>query len=84
MKIATINILFKLNYWTQRRQLLIDGLKAENPDIIALQEVSLSEDTSAWIAEQLGSGKYVVIIKLGATTRIIMMNKIPDSTNMII
>ncbi|MCM2409478.1 ATP-binding protein, partial [Anabaena sp. PCC 7938] len=25
-----------------------------------------------------GSGKYVVIIKLGATTRIIMMNKIPD------
>ncbi len=31
-----------------------------------------------------GSGKYVVIIKLGTTTRIIMMNKIPDSTNMII
>jgi endonuclease/exonuclease/phosphatase family metal-dependent hydrolase len=53
MKIATINILFKLNYWTQRRQLLIAGLKAENPDIIALQEVSLSEDTAAWIAEQL-------------------------------
>ncbi|MFM6152200.1 MAG: endonuclease/exonuclease/phosphatase family protein, partial [Sphaerospermopsis kisseleviana] len=25
----------------------------ENPDIIALQEVSLSEDTAAWIAEQL-------------------------------
>ena len=31
-----------------------------------------------------GSGKYVVIINLGATTRIIMMNKIPDSTNMVI
>jgi len=31
-----------------------------------------------------GSGKYVVIIKLGTTTRIIMMNKIPDSANMII
>jgi hypothetical protein len=34
--------------------------------------------------KKMGSGKYVVIIKLGTTTRIIMMNKIPDSTNMII
>ncbi|TAE55739.1 MAG: endonuclease/exonuclease/phosphatase family protein [Nostocales cyanobacterium] len=53
MKIVTVNILFKLNYWLQRRDLLIAGLKAENPDIIALQEVSLEEDTAAWIAEQL-------------------------------
>ncbi|MBD2293583.1 endonuclease/exonuclease/phosphatase family protein [Anabaena sphaerica FACHB-251] len=53
MKVITINILFKLNYWTQRRQLLVEGLRAENPDIIALQEVSLAEDTAAWIGEQL-------------------------------
>ncbi|WP_016952083.1 endonuclease/exonuclease/phosphatase family protein [Anabaena sp. PCC 7108] len=53
MKIITINILFKLDHWPQRRELLIAGLKAENPDVIALQEVSLSEDTAAWIAEQL-------------------------------
>lgn len=32
----------------------------------------------------LGSGKYVVIINLANTARIIMMNKIPDSTNVII
>ena len=31
-----------------------------------------------------GSGKYVVIIKLCPTTRIIMMSKIPDSTNVVI
>ncbi|WP_228052026.1 hypothetical protein [Sphaerospermopsis aphanizomenoides] len=37
MKIITINILFKLNFWTQRRDLLVEGLKSENPDIIALQ-----------------------------------------------
>lgn len=53
MKIITINILFKLNFWTQRRDLLVEGLKSENPDIIALQEVSLAEDTAVWIAEQL-------------------------------
>lgn len=53
MKIVTINILFKLDDWLQRRDLLVEGLKAENPDIVALQEVSLAEDTAAWIAEQL-------------------------------
>lgn len=53
MKIVTINILFKLDSWKQRRELLVTQLKSENPDIIALQEVSLAENTAAWIAEQL-------------------------------
>lgn len=53
MKIVTVNILFKLDHWSERRQLLVDGLELHKPDIIALQEVSLSEDTATWIAEKL-------------------------------
>jgi predicted nucleic acid-binding protein len=52
---------------------------------LALLASELSQKHKLSFADSIiGSGKYVVIIKLGTTTRIIMMNKIPDSTNMII
>ncbi len=53
VKVATINILFDLEEWMLRRELLVSGLAAEQADLIALQEVKLPEDTGAWLAEQL-------------------------------
>ncbi len=53
IKIVTINILRDLSRWEQRRSLLVDGLAAVQPEIIALQEVALPEDNSAWLAKQL-------------------------------
>ncbi|MBE9118990.1 endonuclease/exonuclease/phosphatase family protein [Lusitaniella coriacea LEGE 07157] len=53
IKVITINILFELDEWERRRELLVEGLKAEKPDLIGLQEVQLPEDTSAWLAERL-------------------------------
>ena len=54
VKVITINILFELDRWEQRRHLLVSGLAAERADLIALQEVKLPEDTAVWLAEQLG------------------------------
>ncbi|NJL01935.1 MAG: endonuclease/exonuclease/phosphatase family protein [Spirulinaceae cyanobacterium SM2_1_0] len=54
VKVATINILFDLRDWSQRRELLVQGLAAEQPDLIGIQEVKLPENTAAWLAEQLG------------------------------
>lgn len=54
VKVATINILFDLKEWTQRRELLVEGLMAENVDLIALQEVvTLPENTGVWLADKL-------------------------------
>ncbi|MBD1909407.1 MULTISPECIES: endonuclease/exonuclease/phosphatase family protein [unclassified Leptolyngbya] len=53
VKVATINILFDLTEWIQRREALADGLAAEKADVIALQEVKLPENTGAWLAEKL-------------------------------
>ena len=54
VKVITINILFDLTDWGQRRSLLVNALAAEQADLIALQEVKLPENTAAWLAEQLG------------------------------
>lgn len=53
VKVATINILYDLEEWPARRELLVAGLTAVQADLIALQEVKLPEDTSAWLATQL-------------------------------
>lgn len=53
VKIVTVNILYDLTEWAQRETLLIDGLKAEKPDLIALQEVKLPENTAAMLALEL-------------------------------
>ncbi|OUC12936.1 MAG: endonuclease/exonuclease/phosphatase [Alkalinema sp. CACIAM 70d] len=54
VKVITINILFKLEDWEHRRELLVQGLAAEQADLIALQEVNLVQNTGDWLAEQLG------------------------------
>jgi endonuclease/exonuclease/phosphatase family metal-dependent hydrolase len=53
VKIITANILFELADWEQRRELLLEGLAAEQADLIAIQESNLTEDTGAWLAEKL-------------------------------
>ncbi len=53
LKIVTVNILFEMNEWSRRRELLAKGLAAQQADLIALQEVKLPENTAAWLAERL-------------------------------
>ncbi len=55
ISIVTINILVNLSLWKKRRTLLVDQLADLNPDIIALQEVSLKGkiSTAHWIAAEL-------------------------------
>ncbi len=53
VKVITINILCERESWTQRRELLVEGLAAQQADLIGLQEVMLPEDNSAWLARQL-------------------------------
>ena len=53
VKVITINILCERESWTQRRELLVEGLAAQQADLIGLQEVMLPEDNSAWLAQQL-------------------------------
>lgn len=42
-----------MDAWMQRRGLLVEGLAAEQADLIGLQEVNLQENTSSWLAERL-------------------------------
>jgi endonuclease/exonuclease/phosphatase family metal-dependent hydrolase len=53
VKVVTINILFEMDVWERRRQLLVEGLKTVQADLIGLQEVNIQEDTGFWLAEQL-------------------------------
>lgn len=54
LTLVTINILFDLRDWQRRRGLLVEGLRAARPDVIAVQEVTWPEDTGGWLAEVLG------------------------------
>jgi endonuclease/exonuclease/phosphatase family metal-dependent hydrolase len=57
--LVTINILVDLSLWDKRRKLLVDQLELLNPDLIALQEVSLKGKSSNahWLAEALNQLK---------------------------
>jgi endonuclease/exonuclease/phosphatase family metal-dependent hydrolase len=54
VKIVTINILSDLSHWAQRCDLLAQGIAALAPDVVAIQEVRLPENTAAWLAKQIG------------------------------
>ena len=53
--VVTINILSDLSLWGKRRWLLVEQLAELNPDVIALQEVSLkgSSSNAHWLAQEL-------------------------------
>jgi endonuclease/exonuclease/phosphatase family metal-dependent hydrolase len=51
IKVATINILVDTEYWSDRRNLLVAGLKEINADIIGVQEIN--EDKANFLVENL-------------------------------
>ena len=63
--IVTINILVDLSHWKARRNLLVEGLSALEPDFIALQEVSIPENPANWLAHELGLDHYYLSPKTG-------------------
>jgi endonuclease/exonuclease/phosphatase family metal-dependent hydrolase len=53
IRIATINILFEMEFWQQRRELLIAGLSSINADIIGLQEINTDTNTVDELSQAL-------------------------------
>ena len=58
--IVTINILNDLSLWETRGPLLVEQLSELDPDLIAMQEVTLQKESSNahWVAEQLNQRRY--------------------------
>jgi endonuclease/exonuclease/phosphatase family metal-dependent hydrolase len=54
VRVASVNILSDLSKWEERRPVLLAGLEQARPDLLALQEVNLRENTAAWLAAGLG------------------------------
>jgi endonuclease/exonuclease/phosphatase family metal-dependent hydrolase len=55
LSILTFNLLSDLSQWQSRRDLVLEGLLDLQPDLIALQEVRLPENTAYWLAEAVNS-----------------------------
>ncbi|NLG73299.1 MAG: endonuclease/exonuclease/phosphatase family protein [Chloroflexi bacterium] len=53
-RVVTINILSDLSLWEERRGLLVRDLVQSDPQLIALQEVNLQQNTAIWLAGELG------------------------------
>lgn len=51
--VATINLSGRTNRWLARRHLLVGQLVDARPDIVALQEISLSIGQGVWLARQV-------------------------------
>src|SRR4051812_47551385 len=56
LRVVTWNLWWQFGPWEQRLPLIIDELRAVDPDVIALQEVWVSDDTTSagTIADALG------------------------------
>jgi endonuclease/exonuclease/phosphatase family metal-dependent hydrolase len=64
--LVTLNLLNKPSRWHERRVLVLEALRALNPDVIALQEVALPHNNARWLAEQLGGYTVHTSPKTGA------------------
>jgi endonuclease/exonuclease/phosphatase family metal-dependent hydrolase len=53
MRVITFNLLNDATHWEARAPLIVEGLRALQPEVIAFQEVRLPADNAAWIAERL-------------------------------
>jgi endonuclease/exonuclease/phosphatase family metal-dependent hydrolase len=53
-RVVTFNLLNRPSRWEQRRALIAQELEALQPDVIALQEVSLPVNSAQWLADRLG------------------------------
>lgn len=66
LKIVTFNLLNKPSRWHLRRELVVSELARLQPDVIALQEVSLPHNNAQWLADQLGGYSVHTSPKTGA------------------
>ena len=66
LSLVTFNLLNKPSRWHERRELVLAELRASQPDVIALQEVSLPHNNACWLAEQLGGYSVHTSPKTGA------------------
>lgn len=65
VKIVTLNLLSDLETWAERRSLVVQGLAALGPDLVALQEVNIQAETASWLAEQLKYEHVALVPKTG-------------------
>lgn len=65
-KLITFNLLNKPSRWHARRELIVHELTELQPDVIALQEVSLPHNNAQWLADQLGGYSVHTSPKTGA------------------
>jgi endonuclease/exonuclease/phosphatase family metal-dependent hydrolase len=65
LKVVTINIFIDLSLWGERRWLLVEGLSEQQPDMVAVQEVSIPADNARWLAKQLGFSYVYQTPKMG-------------------
>ena len=62
LKLATLNILHNRLRWEERIGLIADALRAEQPDVIALQEVHLESQQAEILAAMLDDPPYEVFV----------------------
>jgi endonuclease/exonuclease/phosphatase family metal-dependent hydrolase len=53
IKVASLNLLSDLSLWEKRRSLIVEGLAALEPDLVALQEVDIRSNNALWLAGEL-------------------------------
>ncbi|GAA4955007.1 endonuclease/exonuclease/phosphatase family metal-dependent hydrolase [Nonomuraea thailandensis] len=59
MRVVTLNLWARHGSWNRRRQLLIDGLRDLDPDLVALQESVVTDDYDQ-VVDLLGPGYHVM------------------------
>jgi endonuclease/exonuclease/phosphatase family metal-dependent hydrolase len=69
LRVTTLNILVDLRRWHERAPMIVEELRAIQPDLIALQEVALPANNAQWIADQLGGYSVHLCPKTGAKRR---------------
>lgn len=85
----TLNILADLSCWQQRKELLVEGIEKLAPDMIALQEVRLSEDSAQpnpaeWLAKRLNYTQFALCPKSGRAARfegLALLSRLPIQEN---
>ncbi|PJF48945.1 MAG: endonuclease/exonuclease/phosphatase family protein [Chloroflexi bacterium] len=79
-KLVTFNLLNKPSRWHDRRKLIVRELAELQPDVIALQEVSLPHNNAEWLADQLGGYTVHTSPKTGALAKreaVAMLSRLP-------
>jgi len=80
IKILTINLLNDLSRWDERKNLIAQGVNDLQPDLIALQEVTLPLNTAQWLADHLGGYTVHLCPKTGKAKNregIAILNRLP-------